>query len=90
MTLQDQWLFQVAAILEEHAEEDSPTKSQVKAIDAITYSSQINVNHQSILIEELPEDEVEKEENLETNPVVAYCSKALKILFRSIISPNAP
>lgn len=92
MTVNDQWAIQIPQTMEESApdEEGANSTQQVKAIDAITYSSQINVNHQSILVEELPEDEIEQEKNLEKNFVISYSSKALKILFRSIISSNAP
>ncbi|MFT6867647.1 MAG: hypothetical protein ACJA08_002490 [Cyclobacteriaceae bacterium] len=75
----------------EDTSENPESSSQViTAIDAISYSSQINVSLHSILLEELPESEDNIEEELEENVVTFSASKALKILFRRIISPNAP
>ena len=51
--------------------------------------TQINLNYQSFLLEEL----YREEENESTNKTIRFdipLGKALKVLFRQIISPNAP
>ncbi len=74
----------------EDTNDESAPDQVIKAIDAINYSSQIHVSHHSILIEELPEVEEAIEAEIDQNVLVTSASKALKILFRRIISPNAP
>lgn len=91
MTLNSQWTISTPHSIENSTgEEDAEAGQIVKSIDAITYSSQINVTQQSVLIEELPEDEDEEIVEIEDNFVISNTSKALKILFRRIIAPNAP
>ncbi|MFY0599484.1 MAG: hypothetical protein JXR03_07415 [Cyclobacteriaceae bacterium] len=90
VTMNDTWSVKVSQTIEESADDDNQSDQVLKSLDAITYSSQINVTHQSVLIEELPEEEIEAEIEIEDSFVVSNISKAFKILFRSIISPNAP
>ncbi|MEO9474341.1 MAG: hypothetical protein ABJG41_02370 [Cyclobacteriaceae bacterium] len=92
MTVTDQWATEAPQNVEQAADDDAEPKEglTIKSLDAITYSSQISVNLQSILLEELPEAEAEEGDWVEDNFIVSNASKALKILFRRIISPNAP
>jgi hypothetical protein len=79
------------AVEEGATNQDQPSDAQViKAFDAITYSSQINVHHAAILIEELQGTVVEMELVLKEKVGASNAYKALKILFQLIISPNAP
>lgn len=79
------------AVEEGTSDQNAPSDTQViKAFDAITYSSQINVSHEAVLLEELPEMELEMDLVLKEKLGVSNACKALKVLFQLIISPNAP
>ncbi len=79
------------AIEEGATDQNTPSDAQViKAFDAITYSSQITVTHAVVLLEELPEMELELDLVLKEKVGISNACKALKVLFQLIISPNAP
>lgn len=62
----------------------------LNAFDAITSSIQLNLEQSFILIDILPDLEEVQEEFSEIAKSLPSPNKVLKILFRRIISPNAP
>ncbi|MEQ9007648.1 MAG: hypothetical protein RLP12_07175 [Ekhidna sp.] len=76
---------------QEQSDTENSEKQQISKSAAVPSSSlQINLDYQSYLLNEVFYQDLEDEKN----PVVKQClssaQKALKILFRRIISPNAP
>ena len=84
----------INAVAQEQSEstEDQQEEGDVvlKAFDAITSSVQVSLEHSFTLIDVLPDIEEIKEEFSEIQESLPASDKALKILFRLIISPNAP
>ncbi len=74
------------------AEQDDSKEAEslVKAFDAITTSVQVSLEQAFILIDVLPDLEEAHEEFAETDEKAATPNKVLEILFRRIISTNAP
>ncbi len=72
------------------SEDESSDEVVIKSIDAINYSSQINVDHEVFLIEEISESEESIESSHIKDQVVTKSLKVFRILFQRIISPNAP
>ncbi len=74
----------------EETEKDSPQKVvSLKLTEALQQSVNINLDFQSILLEEIlttEEDEQDQPEREFTNKL----SKSVRILLQKIISPNAP
>lgn len=69
--------------------EDHQDFVQVK--EAVTSSpSQINLDFQSVLLEEVAFEEEQDAAKSPFEVLIPSTQKALKILFRQIISPNAP
>lgn len=80
---------QTEEVKEEQKSKEGNTEQYIKLADAVPSSStQINIDYQSFLLEELTLDDVDEE----PKPVRfdIPLGKALKVLFRQIISPNAP
>ncbi len=69
---------------------DQQPELKVGAFDAITSSVHINFHQDFQLNYILPDLDDDSEETSSTDQVILPGSKALKILFRRIISPNAP
>ncbi|WP_258099364.1 hypothetical protein [Marinoscillum pacificum] len=74
----------------EKSDESKESDVSLKAFDAITSSVQVSLEQSFILIDVLPDLEEVKEEYSEVVENFPSPNKALKILFRRIISPNAP
>jgi len=76
------------------AEEQSDSgeeTAQLNISEAVPSSgSQINVDFQSFLLGEVSFGEETKEKRSPLKVLSQSCQKALKVLFRRIISPNAP
>ncbi len=68
----------------------NPKVEIVKSIDAITTSFHVNLDYQYFILEVLPEVPAEDEKEAETDESQTFTSKAIKVLLRRIISPNAP
>lgn len=63
----------------------------IKAFEAINSTAQISLNHEYLLLGVLPSFDVEEDEEVSSDQKsFSIGNKALKILFRRIISPNAP
>ncbi len=79
---------------EQDPNEEADTEGQIekiKASEAVTTSgSQINLGFQSILLSEVILDDKNEEKRSSRDLYVALTKKAFKILFRRIISTNAP
>ena len=65
-------------------------KVSLKSFDAITSSAQVNLEQSVVLIDILPDFEEVKEDFSEVSELFPAPDKVFKILFRRIISPNAP
>lgn len=76
--------------VDQSADDDQQSEVVLKAFDAITSSVQINLNQEFFLIDVLPELEELSEETGNAQESVLAGNKVLKVLFRRIISPNAP
>lgn len=72
------------------ADDDSSETTVIKAFDAITSTIQIHLTQAFLLIEILPDQEVLVQEPGEDQESITAASKVFKVLFRRIISPNAP
>lgn len=70
--------------------EEKESDLSIKAFDAITSSVQVTLDHSFFLIDVLPEMEEFDEDFTESQEALSAGNKVLKILFRRIISPNAP
>lgn len=80
-----------AADTMEQSDNDNHQNERVQLADVIPTSSlQINLGFQSFLLEEVVLDEQEDEQVSTRDILVQSSQKALKVLFRRIISPNAP
>lgn len=75
---------------DQNSDDQQSADVSVKAFDAITSSVQINFNHDFHLINILPDLEDQEEVNGAEDRIVLPGSKVLQVLFRRIISPNAP
>lgn len=77
---------------EQESPDDGQSKSQevVKAFEAIPVAAQTSLNHEFLLLDILPELEEADEEIISAETPEFAGSKVLRILFRRIISPNAP
>ena len=75
---------------EKSATEEGTSNEVVKSFEAISSSSQISFSHEAIVVDELPEISEVEETETDGKRFFPPVSKALKILFRRIISPNAP
>lgn len=64
--------------------------TSITSFDAITSSLHLDLSKEIFFIETLPTFEPQKEEEIRTDQLVFSGDKVLKILFRRIISPNAP
>jgi len=74
---------------EQHNEKDDD-QQHIKLADAVPSSTtQINLGYQSFLLEDLSKEDSEERESPSFTFQVPL-EKAFKILFRQIISPNAP
>ena len=89
--------FQVATTGDKHQQEqqkDSNQKGkeqQVKINEAVTSpTSQINLDFQSFLLEEVHFDEKNEDQKSSEGFLAGSSQKVLRVLFRRIISPNAP
>ncbi len=71
-------------------DEQSEDQEIVKAFEAIPVTAQTSLNHEFLLLDILPELEEVDEEIISTETPEFAGSKVLRILFRRIISPNAP
>ena len=70
---------------------ENSSEDQLTISEAVTSSGpQINLGFQSFLLEEMTQDEASEDEGALEKQIVSSTQKALKILFRRIISPNAP
>lgn len=75
----------------EHSDTDSSQSEQVTISEAVpTSGSQINLGFQSILLQKLVLDEETEGQGSVIEKLVPTTQKALKVLFRKIIAPNAP
>lgn len=74
----------------ENSDENEEADETLKAFDAITSSIQVSLEHSFTLIDVLPDMEEVKEGFSEIKEGLPASDKVLKILFRRIISPNAP
>ncbi|WP_421873592.1 hypothetical protein [Marinoscillum sp.] len=74
----------------EKGDENEEADVALKAFDAITSSIQVSLEHSFTLIDVLPDVEEVKEEFSVIKEGLPASDKVLKILFRRIISPNAP
>lgn len=80
-----------AADTMEQSDNDNHQNEHLQLADVIPTSSlQINLGFQSFLLEEVVLDEQEDEQISTRDILVQSSQKALKVLFRRIISPNAP
>jgi len=78
---------------EESNGEESSNKNEttVSSLNALIGSSlQFSFDHQSFLIHTLPDVEDQVKANSESQSTVLIFDKVLQILFRRLISPNAP
>lgn len=72
-------------------DDEKENKEVLKAFEAINSTAQISLHHEYLLIETLPSFVVEEDEEAPADQKMSCVSgKVLKILFRRIISPNAP
>lgn len=78
--------------VEHPTDDNNAAKDQesLKAFEAITTSAQITLEHEFSLIHILPELINEEKEYFSSENLTTIGGKASKILFRQIISPNAP
>lgn len=75
---------------EQESEKETST-DQLTISEAVTLSgSQINLGFQSILLEEVAQDQEVKNQGSLLDGITLATQKALKILFSRIISTNAP
>jgi len=74
----------------DQSDDEQKPELSLKAFDAITSSVHISFNHDFLLIDILPDLDDQEEETTGHEQTVLPGSKVLKILFRRIISPNAP
>ena len=82
---------QVAQQTEQEQPEDSSESGLMLGINkAVTSTIQYSVSFQSILIVALPEFEEVRFESAALDRFLQSNTKKVKVLFRSIISPNAP
>lgn len=76
---------------QEQSDTEQEEKQQVTKSAAVPSSSlQINLDYQSYLLTEVFYQVLEKEKAPDAKVVLPSAQKALKVLFRRIISPNAP
>ncbi|WP_436517933.1 hypothetical protein [Ekhidna sp. To15] len=90
-------LTQAAIVPEQVADKQEQTDTEEDEVQQITKSAavqsssiQINLDYQSYLLTEVFYQDREKEKVPDVKLLVPSAQKALKVLFRSIISPNAP
>jgi len=62
----------------------------IKSFDIFNSSTQVALNHQFVLVRELEEESDEEISNDIKHQMLTHCNRAFKVLFRRIISPNAP
>ncbi|MEM7297201.1 MAG: hypothetical protein AAF391_02920 [Bacteroidota bacterium] len=76
---------------QEQSDEDESEEKQLVLSQAVPSSTlQVNLDFQSFLLEEVTLDEEGEEQKASVLEWLPSAQKALKILFRRIISPNAP
>lgn len=77
---------------DQHEESDKQTSNdQLTISEAVTSSGmQLNLGFQSILLQEVHTDEEAEDQSSLIERLIPSSQKALKILFRRIISTNAP
>ncbi len=71
-------------------EEEQQPETVLRAFDAIPVTAHVSLTHEFLLIDILPSFESLEEDITAGEEAVCAGSKVLKILFRRIISPNAP
>lgn len=75
----------------EQSDSDKDEVLQISESPAVPSSNlQINLDYQSYLVTEVIHQEEEKDKVQEEKLLLPAAQKALKVLFRRIISPNAP
>lgn len=75
----------------EQPEDGIPESAQIVTSEAVTSTSlQINLGFQSYLLGEILQTESDQRKSFSYNHILPSFSKAFKVLFNSIIAPNAP
>lgn len=76
---------------QEQSDTENEDKQQItKPNVALSTSLQINLDYQSYLVTEVFYQDVENKKTPLRTQIIPTLEKALKVLFRQIISPNAP
>lgn len=76
---------------QEQSDEEIPEAAQIVNSEAVTTTPlQVNLGFQSYLLEEIGQAKSEKRQVFSLERFLPSFSKALKVLFSRIISPNAP
>ncbi|WP_421891235.1 hypothetical protein [Marinoscillum sp.] len=81
---------ELAQVDNSSTEEEQQPEASLKAFDAIPATAHTSLTHEFLLIDILPSFESLEEDLATGEEAVCAASKVLKILFRRIISPNAP
>ena len=87
----DKFLRYKAILLQSDSDSEENQEQQLSKTPAVTASSlQINLDYQSYLLNEVFFQDEDEEKTTAIEEILPSAQKALKILFRRIISPNAP
>jgi len=83
--------IRIKVVDKEQSDDSGQESQQLSLTEAVPFSvPQINLDFQSFLLEEVPFEKEPKEEDTGLDQWAPAAQKALKVLFRRIISPNAP
>jgi len=89
-TSNHQFTSQLKSVADQTEESSDIPQLSIKSFDILNSTAHIELDHQFVLVREIVEESDEEIANDFKHQVQSYCIRAFQILFRLIISPNAP